>query len=181
MARFVLLVGMEVIVFTDLGINMGKNLYIGRYSWRVAVISLLLIWPAITALAGEPSARIGRTTLIVEKLTCGACFRVIDAELRKIPGILGETANLAAGRVTVDHELTLTPVEVAAAVTASGYPARVSEVQTLSRREARMFNREAGFGSGPGCCNLGGANPVADSWRELRRRFMRLGRAQRAR
>jgi copper chaperone CopZ len=160
---------------------MGKKLNISRYSWWAAVLSLLLLWPAMTVLAGEPGARIGRTTLVVEKLTCGACFRVIDAELRKIPGILGETANLAAGRVTVDHELTLTPVEVAAAVTASGYPARVAEVQTLARRDARIFSREAGFGSGPGCCNLGGANPVADSWRELRRRFMRLGNNGRAR
>jgi len=142
---------------------------------------LVLFWPAMTVLAGEPNAKIGRTTLAGEKLSCGAFLRVIDAELRKIPGILGETADLAAGRVTVDHELTITPVQVAAAVTASGYPARVAEVQVIGRREASVFSREAGFGSGPGCCNLGGANPVADSWRELRRRFMRMGRGRGAR
>jgi copper chaperone CopZ len=160
---------------------MSKKSGIRRYSWWAAVIALLLIWPAMSVLAGEPRARIGRTTLAVDKLPCGAILRVIDAELRKIPGILGETANLAAGRVTVDHELTITPVEVAAAVTASGYPARVAEVQVIDRREASFFSRESGFGSGPGCCNLGGANPVADSWRELRRRFMRLERRQGAR
>ncbi len=140
------------------------------------VLSLLLFWPAMTSLAGEPGARIGRTTLKVEKLSCGACLRVIDAELRKIPGILGLTADFAAGRVTVDHDLEVTPVAVAKAVTACGYPARVVEIQALPRREARLFRRDSGFGSGPGCCNLGGSNPVADSWRELRRRFMRMGR-----
>jgi len=141
----------------------------------VAAFSLLLFWPAMTALAGQPNPKIGRTTLQVERLNCGARLRVIDAELRKVPGILGVTANLAEGRVVVDHELTITPVQVAAAVTASGYPAKVGEVQAVERREARIFSREPGFGTGPGCCNLGGANPVADSWRELRRRFMRLG------
>jgi hypothetical protein len=106
---------------------------------------------------------------------------VIDAELRKVPGILGMTADFAAGQVTVDHDLKITPVAVAAAISDCGYPARVVEIQALPRKEARLFRHEAGFGSGPGCCNLGGSNPVADSWRELRRRLMRQGRRQEVR
>jgi copper chaperone CopZ len=151
---------------------------IGRYAWKAAILLLLLILPAM---AGEPAERIGRTTVVVEQLTGGACLRVIDAELRKVPGILGLSADFASGRVTVDHDLEVTPVAVAEAVTACGYPARVIEIQALARSEARLFRRDPGFGAGPGCCNLGGCNPVADSWREMRRRLMRQGRNQGAR
>ena len=152
-----------------------------RFPWWAAVVALLLVWPAMTARAGEPNPRIGRTTLELNKVFCGACLRVIYAELRRVPGVLGLTADMAESRVTVDHELTITPVQVAKAVTDSGYPARVVEVQTLPRREARLFQREAGFDAGPGFCNIGGINPVADSWRELRRRFMGMGRGKRMR
>lgn len=155
---------------------MGAKLNTGGYGWRAALLLLLLFWPAVVVQAGEPAGKIGRTTLQVEKLTCGACLRVIDAELRQIPGILGVTADLAAGQVAVDHDLEVTPAEVADTVTACGYPARVIEIQALPRSEARLFRRGAGFGSGPGNCNPGGSSPVADSWRELRRRFMRQGR-----
>jgi copper chaperone CopZ len=137
---------------------------------------LLLFGPAMAVLAGEPDARFGRTTLKVDKLSCGACLRVIDAELRKVPEILGLTADFASGQVTVDHDFAITPVAVAGVVSACGYPARVIETQSLPKREARLFRRDPGFGSGPGCCNPGGSNPVADSWRELRRRIMRPGR-----
>jgi copper chaperone CopZ len=145
-----------------------------RHIWRSAVFILLFFWPATAVLAGAPpNARIGRTTLAVEKLTCGACLRVIDAELRKVPGVLGMAADLAAGQVAVDHALAVTPAEVAAMITSCGYPARVLEIRTLPRTASRLFRRGPGFGTGPGCCNPGGVNPVADSWRELRRRFMR--------
>ena len=115
---------------------------------------------------------VARTTLKLDKFTCGACLRVIDAELRQLPGVLGMSAELPAQLVIVDHDPRLTPAEVAAKVTSAGYPAQVVKSVALPRAEARVFQREPGFGTGPGCCNPDGANPVADSWRELRRRFM---------
>ncbi len=144
-----------------------------RWTGKVAAIAvfLLLVWPAYASRAAESGNLVGRTTLSL-KLACGACLRVIDSELRKKPGILGMTANFAAGLLTVDHELRLTPVDVAADVTACGYHARVVDVRIIPRSQARLFQPDLGFG-GSGYCNLGGANPVGDSWRELCRRFMR--------
>lgn len=152
---------------------MGKRLH-GTGGWVTGAV-LLVVLLGLTLTGGRLRAAEGvvsRTTLAVERITCGACLRVIDAELRKVPGILGMTADLATNRVTVDHDPALTAAEVAAKVTGAGYPARVEATTALPRSSARLFQREPGFGSGPGCCNPGGSNPVADSWRELRRRFL---------
>ena len=150
----------------------------GRFNngkdWRVKVALLLGLLLTLALTPGKPGAaaeQVSRTTLAVEHITCGACLRVIDAELRKVPGIQGMTADLPTRRVTVDHDPEVSPGEVAAAVTAAGYPAQVVESLSVPRTEARLFQRGPGFGSGPGCCNPGGTNPVADAWRELRRRF----------
>ncbi|NTV13242.1 MAG: heavy-metal-associated domain-containing protein [Desulfobulbaceae bacterium] len=143
--------------------------------WRPKRGALLLFLLLTITLAGgrllAAEEVVSRTALAVDHITCGACLRVIDAELRKVPGILGMTSDLPSRRVTVDHDPEVSPAEVAAAITAAGYPAQVLESLTLPHSEARMFQRGPGFGSGPGCCNPGGTNPVADAWRELRRRF----------
>ena len=141
--------------------------------WRrlagLAMFCLLILLLGWSAGAAD---LVTRTTLKLDKFTCGACLRVIDAELRQVPGVLGMSAELPAQLVIVDHDPRLTPDEVAARVTAAGYPAVVEKAWPSPRTEARRFLREPGFGTGPGCSNPDGANPVADSWRELRRRFM---------
>ncbi len=139
---------------------------------RGALLLFLLLGLLLTSRqTGATEEQVSRTTLAVENITCGACLRVIDAELRKVPGILGMSADLPTRLVTVDHDPEVTPDEVAAAVTAAGYPARVTENLSVPRSTARLYQRGPGFGSGPGCCNPGGTNPVAEAWRELRRRF----------
>lgn len=134
------------------------------------MLFLLLGLTLAASRSGAADEPVRRTTLTVERITCGACLRVIEADLRKVPGILGMTPDLPGRKVTVDHDPEVTPGEVAAAITAAGYPARVVASLPLPRAEARLFRRGSGFNSGAGC-NPGGTNPVADSWRELRRRF----------
>jgi len=151
-----------------------RGWWLGKNDWRKqgVLLLLLLLGLALTgSRAGAEEEVVSRTTLAVDHITCGACLRVIDSELRKVPGILGMTADLPSRRVTVDHDPEVTPGEVAAAITAAGYPSQVLESVSLPHSEARLFQRGPGFGSGPGCCNPGGTNPVADAWRELRRRF----------
>lgn len=145
-----------------------KKIGKGRCLATLCLICLLLFRPGQLRGAEE---LVLRTTLKVERIACGACLRVIDAELRKVPGVLGMTADLATKQVSVDHERGVTAAEVTAAVTAAGYPARVVDSLPVATSQARRFSREPGFGTGPGCCNPGGSNPVADSWRELCRRF----------
>lgn len=151
-----------------LAILLGISTYRRR---RVALLFLLLGLALLPGPASAAEEVVNRTTLEVDHITCGACLRVIDAELRKVPGILGMAADLPTRRVTVDHDPEVTTGEVAAAITAAGYPARVLESLTLPHAAAKLFQRGPGFGSGPGGCNPGGSNPVADAWRELRRRF----------
>jgi copper chaperone CopZ len=107
-------------------------------------------------------------------MRCGSCLRVIDAELRKVPGVVGMTASFSEARVTVDHAAAVSAQEIAAVITGVGYPATVVASKTISEEQASRFRR-AGFGAGAGCYNPGGASPVAESWRELRRRFFKKG------
>ena len=142
--------------------------------WQTRVRVILFLLLTLTLTYGTLRAaeeQVTRTTLAVERIKCGACLRVIDAELRKVPGIMGMSADLPTRRVTVDHDPEVTSAEVATAITTAGYPARVVESLSVPRSEAKLFQRGPGFGSGPGCCNPGGTNPVADAWRELCRRF----------
>lgn len=151
-----------------------KGWLIRKGTWRAQSALFLFLWLLLPLAGGQADAAVemvSRTTVVVEHITCGACLRVIDAELRKVPGILGMAADLPARLVTVDHDPELPPAEVAAAITAAGYPAKVVESLASPRSQTKLFQRGPGFCSGPGGCNPGGTNPVADAWRELRRRF----------
>jgi len=120
-----------------------------------------------------------RTEMLVDKLVCGSCLRVIKSELMKRPGVIGMTAVFRDRRVTVDHEQAVSAEEVAALISRLGYPATIVSSGGIAKSEAKVFQRRAGFGTGPGCCNIGDANPVADSWREMRRRLFRSGKGRR--
>ena len=122
------------------------------------------------------AAEFRRTSLHVSNMQCGSCLRVIDSELRKVPGISGMTARFRQGLVIVDHEIDVTPQEISRVIVDLGYPVEVLASESVDQGSVKRFKR-AGFGSGPGCCNPGGQSPVAESWRELRRRFFdRKGR-----
>ena len=97
---------------------------------------------------------------------------VIDAELRKVPGIAGMTASFREELVMVDHEEAVAAKAIADIITELGYPTVVVSSLEITEKETNRFQR-AGFGSGPGGCNPGGASPVAESWKELRRRLFR--------
>jgi copper chaperone CopZ len=106
----------------------------------------------------------------VEQMRCSSWLRVIDAELRKVPGIIGMTAKFREELVIVDHEEAIGAKAIADIITGLGYPTNVVSSQEVSGEEANRFQR-AGFGVGAGCCNPGGASPVAEAWKEIRRRL----------
>ena len=82
------------------------------------------------------------------------------------------TAEFRKGLVVVDHEVEVSTEEIGGMITGLGYPATVVSSEALPEGSLRRFER-AGFGSGSGCCNPGGTNPIAESWRELRRRLFK--------
>ena len=70
----------------------------------------------------EPSEEM---TLAVEGMTCASCVMRVERALKKVPGVVAATVNLATERATV--ELTpgaVDPSALVAAVAASGYDAR---------------------------------------------------------
>jgi copper chaperone CopZ len=141
-----------------------------RIGTRIGLGVLLLCGVFVAVgLANENGLR--RTTLRVAEMRCSSCLRVIDAELRRIPGLVGMTGTFSPAQVVVDHEAAVAAEEIAAIITGVGYQATIVASQPIREEQAHRFQR-AGFGAGAGCCNPGGASPVAESWKELRRRFL---------
>ena len=132
-----------------------------------SLMALLLLFASLAY-----GSEFRRTVMQVSSMQCGSCLRVIDAELRKVPGIAGMSAEFSKGLVVVDHEAAVSKEEIGGVITGLGYPATVVSSEALPEEALRRFER-AGFGSGSGCCNPGGTNPIAESWRELRRRLFK--------
>lgn len=134
------------------------------------VLLVMICW--LFAASFAYGSDLKRTTLQVERMRCSSCLRVIDAEFRKVPGIVGMTAIFSKEQVVVDHEVAVSAEEIADIITGFGYPTTVISSLEITGDEANRFRR-AGFGIGAGCCNPGGASPVAEAWKEIRRRLFR--------
>jgi copper chaperone CopZ len=137
---------------------------------KTGVLFLILFFGLLPASSAQDNNDLIRTTLHVARMRCSSCLRVFDAELRKISGITGMQARFNERIVIVDHEEKISSREIANKISKLGYPATVLSNRGISRKEASSFQR-AGFGAGGAWCNPGGASPVAESWRELRRRL----------
>ena len=140
--------------------------------------SNIKVWTIVAAVsvlfAGVAEAGgILRTVLNVRNVSCGSCLRVIESEFRKTPGITGMAADIRRGIVVADHENEITSGEVAGVVSRLGYPSNVVSTTLIGKKEARVFRRLAGFGAGPEGCSQGGCSTVANSWKELYRRFVK--------
>ncbi|WP_295531619.1 heavy metal translocating P-type ATPase [uncultured Thioclava sp.] len=77
--------------------------------------------------AGYP-ATMGTARLDIEGMTCASCTGRVERALNALPGVTTATVNLATQSAQVDYvEGTLAPRDLAEAVTAAGYPARVKD------------------------------------------------------
>ena len=139
----------------------------------VTIFSLIMLL-GLFVVSSAHGSELKRTITKVEQMICSSCLRVIDAELRKVPGIMGMTARFRAGLVAVDHEKDVASNEIAGIITDLGYPATVVSSQEITDKEVNLFQR-SGFGRGAGCCNPGGTSPIAESWKELKRRLLKRG------
>lgn len=79
-------------------------------------------------------AEIGQTSLEVGGMTCASCIARVEKSLRKLPGVVDASVNLATEKASVTYvPKMLTPAQLAAAVTAAGYSARPAvEASTTS-------------------------------------------------
>ena len=81
-------------------------------------------------------------TLNVEKLNCGGCVGRVEKALNQVTGVVSASANLAAGTARVEYlDGQTTPLQLAAASTQAGYPAKVAE-EDLRRERAEKQDAE---------------------------------------
>lgn len=89
---------------------------------RKWLVGLMAVWAGM-AFAATPK----QAVLDVEKMTCPACGITIEKALDKVPGVTGTKCDTKAATVTVIFDAERTTVSaVASAITAAGFPAKVS-------------------------------------------------------
>ena len=99
--------------------------------------------------AGYPAAT-GTARLDIDGMTCASCTGRVERALMALSGVTTASVNLATQSAQVDYvEGALTPDDLAEAVTAAGYPARVKDqgdapapVAQRQAAEARHLKRQ---------------------------------------
>lgn len=110
----------------------------------MATALLALCITFVVAATTNPTAgNVGETVLQVSNLSCGACAKHIEGELRKHKGMEGMSTDIAAGQITIKHTAELPPERLAELVTAAGYPAKVAPAGTAADQAVAT--------AGPGC------------------------------
>lgn len=125
------------------------------------VVAALLTLSITFVVAGVPSRSPdsgSETVLQVANLSCGACLKNIETELRKHKGMLGMTSDLATGLITVKHTAELTQERLAELVTAAGYPAKVAPAVGATSPTDTAGNPGC-KGCGPKGCKLPAPTP----------------------
>jgi P-type Cu+ transporter len=95
--------------------------------------------------AGYPPAE-STVTLAIEGMHCGSCIGLVETALKKLPGVLSASVNLASERAQVRYvEGLVSPEALAEAVTSAGYPARPlgSDLGENERRDRRAAESES--------------------------------------
>ena len=92
---------------------------------------------------GYPARR-SRITLSVGSMSCASCVSRVEKALLAVPGVTSAAVNLAAETAVVEFiDGAVSPAEIAAAITAAGYPARPMEEDSgPSRTERRAEEAE---------------------------------------
>lgn len=88
------------------------------------------------AQAGYPAAQ-SQLSLSVEGLSCASCVGRLETALRKVPGVISVSVNLASERAEISYLTGATrAADLIAASKAAGYPAVLHGVETDARAEA---------------------------------------------
>jgi copper chaperone CopZ len=136
--------------------GMKSKAKIGVISGVAAILVALSITFVVAGNRLGITGEVSETTLQVSNLSCGSCLYTIESELRKYPGMVGMTADLASGLITVKHTAELAPDRLAELVTEAGYPARLAAAEAVKT----PASGPGGFGCGRGCGPRGCAIPA---------------------
>lgn len=141
-------------------------------AYKTYLAAALIVLLAAASVHGQ---ELQRATLQVENLACLSCLSVIEGQLRRIPGMVGITADLENRRVSADHTPAITGSQIASVITSLGYPAQLLGEQEVDQSEAQYFVNAPPARCGTGGCSTG-CNATASAWKELYRRL--LGRRE---
>lgn len=100
----------------------------------------------MTTLDGHPATE--TTELSVSGMTCAGCVAHVGKALRKVPGVIDATVNLAAERASVEHAPGVDVRALVAAVEGAGYgagPARSESTDEDARRRDAEIRRKRGL------------------------------------
>ena len=70
--------------------------------------------------------------LNVQGMSCGGCVKSVTAALTRLPGVSTVDVDLQSGHVTVNGDLTQGGDPLVLALTAAGYPAKLTSAMTAS-------------------------------------------------
>jgi len=109
---------------------------------------------------------------LVENLACLSCLGTIEMKLKRVPGMVGLTADLQTSTILADHGSKLASRHIANYLISIGYPAKVISAEKVDSKDAAHFVNKpyARCGTG-GCTTTGNCNTTANAWRELLRKF----------
>jgi copper chaperone CopZ len=106
---------------------------------------------------------VNRTTMKVDKLSCGSCLTAIGQKLDDFEGVVGMGADLSHALVAVDHTKSLESKKIAEAITSIGYPAKILSVEEIDSSKAFVPSNPSQYGRGGGCCSTAGpANTTSE-------------------
>jgi copper chaperone CopZ len=123
------------------------------------------------------SGKVSRTIMQVANLSCTSCLANIEEALRTIPGTIGMIGDLNKGLVAVDHLVSLSGDQVAAAISDIGYPARiVSSSGNTNGKDAKTESKASSIASrisSYGCNRRRNCTATASAWKQLYRKYVR--------
>ena len=70
--------------------------------------------------------------LEVQGMSCGGCVKSVTAALTPLPGVTGVDVDLSGGHVTVTGDLPQGGDPLVLALTAAGYPAKMTSAMTAA-------------------------------------------------
>lgn len=93
-------------------------------------------------LSSEPaniSAAAAQITVIhVSGMHCAKCVKAVETQLLQQPGVIAATVNLATATAVVECKTDVNSIELAACLTAAGFPSQLQTAQPISDTESQI-------------------------------------------
>lgn len=134
------------------------------------LILLLLLVSAGISLSND----LQRSTLKIDNLSCTSCVNKIESSLKTNDAIKGMSADLQEKVIDIDHNSSLTALQLVKIINKAGYGATVITEKKILANQVMSFSKSNFSPCGSGGCDLpsNNCNATRAAWKELYRRFI---------